>query len=292
MVSIFDLCFSYTEEPPYLLNHLSLDIPAGAYWSVVGPNGAGKSTFIKLVLGLLKPTSGRIEISAQGVGYVPQMSAPAAASFPITAEEVLDSWRRMRGIRSKDSIDHALSSVGMSAARHTLFGDLSGGQRQRIGIVRALAVNPKLIFCDESVSALDVSVQAQILNLFQSLKEQFHLTYVFIGHDLAVVRYISDRVMVMYLGKVMEIAPYSELTGDNIHPYTRALLSAVPEPSIALHKERILLEGDIPSAVDPPAGCRFCQRCFMAKPICFEQEPDMKTVGPDHCVRCHFAKEG
>ena len=114
----------------------------------------------------------------------------------------------------------------------------------------------------------------------------------FIGHDLAVVRYISDRVMVMYLGKVMEIAPYSELTGDDIHPYTRALLSAVPEPSIALHKERILLEGDIPSAVDPPAGCRFCQRCFMAKPICFEQEPDMKTVGTDHCVRCHFAKEG
>ena len=136
---------------PYLLNHLSLDIPAGAYWSVVGPNGAGKSTFIKLVLGLLKPTSGRIEISAQGVGYVPQMSAPAAASFPITAEEVLDSWRRMRGIRSKDSIEHALSSVGMSAARHTLFGDLSGGQRQRILIARALLGDNDLIVLDEAV---------------------------------------------------------------------------------------------------------------------------------------------
>ena len=190
-------------------------------------------------------------------------------------------------------VKKAMLDVGLPPEFATRFPhEFSGGQRQRIGIVRALAVNPKLIFCDESVSALDVSVQAQILNLFQSLKEQFHLTYVFIGHDLAVVRYISDRVMVMYLGKVMEIAPYSELTGDNIHPYTRALLSAVPEPSTTLHKERILLEGDIPSAVDPPAGCRFCQRCFMAKPICFEQEPDMKTVGPGHCVRCHFAKEG
>ena len=194
---------------------------------------------------------------------------------------------------AKEKIQHLLEVVGLQPAVFDRYPhEFSGGQRQRIGIVRALAVNPKLIFCDESVSALDVSVQAQILNLFQSLKEQFHLTYVFIGHDLAVVRYISDRVMVMYLGKVMEIAPYSELTGDDIHPYTRALLSAVPEPSIALHKERILLEGDIPSAVDPPAGCRFCQRCFMAKPICFEQEPDMKTVGTDHCVRCHFAKEG
>ena len=178
MVSIFDLCFSYTEEPPYLLNHLSLDIPAGAYWSVVGPNGAGKSTFIKLVLGLLKPTSGRIEISAQGVGYVPQMSAPAAASFPITAEEVLDSWRRMRGIRSKDSIEHALSSVGMSAARHTLFGDLSGGQRQRILIARALLGDNDLIVLDEPSTGLDRAGRDEIYDLLTHLNRKHGTTII------------------------------------------------------------------------------------------------------------------
>ena len=219
----------------------------------------------------------------------PRMSVGQIISEGMQAHNMI----KKKDARMQEMVLKIMDDCGLAPYfLHRFPHQFSGGQRQRIGIVRALAVNPKLIFCDESVSALDVSVQAQILNLFQSLKEQFHLTYVFIGHDLAVVRYISDRVMVMYLGKVMEIAPYSELTGDNIHPYTRALLSAVPEPSIALHKERILLEGDIPSAVDPPAGCRFCQRCFMAKPICFEQEPDMKTVGPDHCVRCHFAKEG
>lgn len=184
MVSIFDLCFSYTEEPPYLLNHLSLDIPAGAYWSVVGPNGAGKSTFIKLVLGLLKPTSGRIEISAQGVGYVPQMSAPAAASFPITAEEVLDSWRRMRGIRSKDSIDHALSSVGMSAARHTLFGDLSGGQRQRILIARALLGDNDLIVLDEPSTGLDRAGRDEIYDLLTHLNHKHGTTIIAVEHNL------------------------------------------------------------------------------------------------------------
>ena len=219
----------------------------------------------------------------------PRMSVGQIISEGMQAHNMI----KKKDARMQEMVLKIMDDCGLAPYfLHRFPHQFSGGQRQRIGIVRALAVNPKLIFCDESVSALDVSVQAQILNLFQSLKEQFHLTYVFIGHDLAVVRYISDRVMVMYLGKVMEIAPYSELTGDNIHPYTRALLSAVPEPSIALHKERILLEGDIPSAVDPPAGCRFCQRCFMAKSICFEQEPDMKTVGPDHCVRCHFAKEG
>lgn len=195
MVSIFDLCFSYTEEPPYLLNHLSLDIPAGAYWSVVGPNGAGKSTFIKLVLGLLKPTSGRIEISAQGVGYVPQMSAPAAASFPITAEEVLDSWRRMRGIRSKDSIEHALSSVGMSAARHTLFGDLSGGQRQRILIARALLGDNDLIVLDEPSTGLDRAGRDEIYDLLTHLNHKHGTTIIAVEHNLEAVYKCSSGVL-------------------------------------------------------------------------------------------------
>ena len=154
----------------------------------------------------------------------------------------------------------------------------------------ALSVNPRLLFCDESVSALDVSVQAQILNLFNELKQQFHLTYVFIGHDLAVIRYISDQILVMYLGKIMEIAPYDQLFGENTHPYTQALVSAVPEPSTAGRSQRILLEGDIPSPVNPPTGCRFCNRCFQAQEICKKEEPEMVKTGDRHWIRCHFVK--
>ena len=192
MVSIFDLCFSYTEEPPYLLNHLSLDIPAGAYWSVVGPNGAGKSTFIKLVLGLLKPTSGRIEISAQGVGYVPQMSAPAAASFPITA---------------KDSIDHALSSVGMSAARHTLFGDLSGGQRQRILIARALLGDNDLIVLDEPSTGLDRAGRDEIYDLLTHLNHKHGTTIIAVEHNLEAVYKCSSGVLEIENGQWALHAP-------------------------------------------------------------------------------------
>ena len=297
------------------VDDVSFFINRGETLGLVGESGCGKTTTGRTLLRLYEPTGGRIiyddkvifdkekKIAENMLPYRKKMQIvfqdPYASLDPrMTVGDIVGEPIDIHHLASSkqeryDMIIEMLRRVGLNSEHANRYPhEFSGGQRQRIGIVRALAVNPKLIFCDESVSALDVSVQAQILNLFQSLKEQFHLTYVFIGHDLAVVRYISDRVMVMYLGKVMEIAPYSELTGDNIHPYTRALLSAVPEPSIALHKERILLEGDIPSAVDPPAGCRFCQRCFMAKPICFEQEPDMKTVGPDHCVRCHFAKEG
>ena len=278
---------------------VSFEVYPGEVLGIVGESGSGKSTLARTILALtdFKVSAGekrRLRSEIQMIFQDPYASLnPKIKIGNAIAEPMLLHGQASSYAEAKEKIQHLLEVVGLQPAVFDRYPhEFSGGQRQRIGIVRALAVNPKLIFCDESVSALDVSVQAQILNLFQSLKEQFHLTYVFIGHDLAVVRYISDRVMVMYLGKVMEIAPYSELTGDDIHPYTRALLSAVPEPSIALHKERILLEGDIPSAVDPPAGCRFCQRCFMAKPICFEQEPDMKTVGTDHCVRCHFAKEG
>ena len=293
---------------------VSFEVYPGEVLGIVGESGSGKSTLARTILALTPSTSGQVFYQGEDItdfkvsaGEKRRLRSeiqmifqdPYASLNPkikignAIAEPMLLHGQASSYAEAKEKIQHLLEVVGLQPAVFDRYPhEFSGGQRQRIGIVRALAVNPKLIFCDESVSALDVSVPAQILNVFQSLKEQFHLTLVVFGHDLAVVRYISDRVMVMYLGKVMEIAPYSELTGDNIHPYTRALLSAVPEPSIALHKERILLEGDIPSAVDPPAGCRFCQRCFMAKPICFEQEPDMKTVGPDHCVRCHFAKEG
>lgn len=192
----------------------------------------------------------------------------------------------------REKILSLMELVGLNAEHATRYAhEFSGGQRQRIGIVRALAVSPKVLFCDESVSALDVSVQAQILNLFNELKRKFNLTYVFIGHDLAVIRYISDRILVMYLGKVMEIAHYDQLFADRTHPYTQALVSAIPQPSTAPRAQRILLEGDIPSVVDPPKGCRFCQRCFKAQPRCFEEEPELMKVEEGHYVRCHFVKE-
>ena len=293
------------------VDDVSFTLKRGTTMGLVGESGCGKSTTGRTILRLIKKTDGQVLFNGKDVYGLSNKEMrdmrtkmqiifqdPYSSLSPrLPVGEIIGEAVREHNLVPKseyaDYVTKIMDDCGLQSYHKDRYPhEFSGGQRQRICIARALALNPEFVVCDEPVSALDVSVQAQILNLFQSLKEQFHLTYVFIGHDLAVVRYISDRVMVMYLGKVMEIAPYSELTGDNIHPYTRALLSAVPEPSIALHKERILLEGDIPSAVDPPAGCRFCQRCFMAKPICFEQEPDMKTVGPDHCVRCHFAKEG
>ncbi|HHY13017.1 MAG TPA: ABC transporter ATP-binding protein [Thermoanaerobacterales bacterium] len=163
------------------------------------------------------------------------------------------------------------------------------GQRQRVGIARALALKPRVLICDEAVSALDVSVQSQVLNLFNELKEQFNLTYIFIGHDLSVVKYISDRIMVMYLGEIVELASTEGIFQRKLHPYTEALISAIPEVSSTSAKERILLEGDIPSPVDPPKGCRFCTRCFKAKDICRKQHPELKEVLPGHFVRCHFS---
>ena len=192
----------------------------------------------------------------------------------------------------KELHDVVLDLMDKGGIRKKLFNsyphELDGGRQQRVGIIRALALDPKFIVCDEPVSSLDVSIQAQILNLLQDLQEERGLTYLFISHDLSVVKYISSRIAVMYLGKVMELSESGELFKNPAHPYTQALLSAVPSPTYGIHKERILLKGDVPSPVNPKPGCRFAQRCRFAKERCLEEEPVLREIAPGHQAACHF----
>jgi oligopeptide/dipeptide ABC transporter ATP-binding protein len=297
----------------HAVEDVSFEVYPGETLGIVGESGSGKSTLAQTILALTDATSGKVFYEGQDITNFKvgrddrrrlrqqlQMifQDPYASLNPklkigdAIAEPMLVHGQAKSRAEAREKTKHLLETVGLRPEVYDRYPhEFSGGQRQRIGIVRSLSVNPRLLFCDESVSALDVSVQAQILNLFNDLKKEFNLTYVFIGHDLAVIRYISDRILVMYLGKIMEIASYDELFGENTHPYTQALVSAIPEPSTAPRTQRILLEGDIPSVVDPPKGCRFCQRCFKAKPECFEREPELKEVSPGHMIRCHFAKE-
>jgi oligopeptide transport system ATP-binding protein len=191
----------------------------------------------------------------------------------------------------RDRIYELLETVGLNKEHASRFPhEFSGGQRQRIGVARALAIEPKFIVCDEPISALDVSIQAQVVNLLMNLQSKLGLTYLFIAHDLSMVKHISDRVAVMYLGVMVELAGSNELYCNSMHPYTKALLSAIPipDPDIEKHRSRILLEGDVPSPINPPPGCRFRMRCRYAKPICHEAQPELKQVGDDHYVACHL----
>ncbi len=296
----------------HAVEDVSFEVYQGGTLGIVGESGSGKSTLARAILALTPVTSGsvfyqgeditnfrvgaagkrRLRSELQMVFQDPYASLnPRMKIGEAIVEPMLINGQAKTRAEAREKACHLLETVGLRPEVYDRFPyEFSGGQRQRIGIVRALSVNPKLLFCDESVSALDVSVQAQILNLFNELKERFHLTYVFIGHDLAVIRYISDQILVMYLGKIMEIAPYDQLFGEHTHPYTLALVSAVPEPSTAGRSQRILLEGDIPSPVNPPRGCRFCNRCFQAEEICRQEEPQMIKTGERHWIRCHFAK--
>jgi oligopeptide transport system ATP-binding protein len=218
----------------------------------------------------------------------PRMTVGSIVSAPLEVHHVAS------GKEKQERVDELLQIVGLNAEFVNRYPhEFSGGQRQRIGIARALAVNPDLVICDEPISSLDVSIQAQVVNLLEELQEQLGLTYLFIAHDLSMVRHISDRMAVMYLGKIVELSDRDEIYLNPLHPYTQALMSAVPvpDPDIAAERHRVILEGDLPSPANPPVGCNFNTRCPIAKEVCIEQEPEFLELKPKHWVACHFADQ-
>jgi peptide/nickel transport system ATP-binding protein len=287
---------------------VSLDIAAGATLGLVGESGCGKSTLGRTLLRLLPATSGEVHFEGRDVLSVSgaKLKALRRDMQIIFQDPVgsLDPRMTVRDIVGEGLVTHGLGSgrerdvrvreilerVGMrpeAAGRYP--HEFSGGQRQRIGIARALVLQPRLVVADEPVSALDVSIQSQVLNLLVSLKRDFNLTYLFVAHNMAVVGYIADRIAVMYLGKIVELAPAAQLYRQPLHPYTVALLSAIPVPMPGSKRQRIVLKGDVPSPINPPSGCRFRTRCPIAQPVCAEVEPPLEMKPQGHLAACHFA---
>jgi oligopeptide transport system ATP-binding protein len=284
---------------------ISFDIIGGETLGLVGESGCGKSTVGRCLLRLHEPTGGEIRFEGVNIVELPhrEMQAlrremqiifqdPYASLNPrLSIFSIISEPLKIHKIGNKadqlERVADLLRKVGLDPKyMHRYAHEFSGGQRQRIGIARALALNPKLIICDEPVSALDVSVQAQVVNLLQDLQQEFGLTYLFISHGMAVVEHISNRVAVMYLGKIVEIAEATELYENALHPYTKALLSAIPIPDPKEKRERIILKGDVPTPIDPPSGCRFRTRCPIAIDECSRIEPDLREMGSGHSVAC------
>jgi oligopeptide/dipeptide ABC transporter ATP-binding protein len=290
------------------VDDVSLSIKKGETLGLVGESGCGKSTFGRAIMRLEEPTSGEVWYDGDNIlTYDARQIRALRRKMQIIFQDPFSSLNPRKPVASivgepllihgmknrrerETRVMELLQVVGLSKEHMRRYPHMfSGGQRQRIGVARALALNPDLVVCDEAVSALDVSIQAQVLNLLKDLQDEFSLTYLFISHDLHVVEHISDRVAVMYLGKIVEVADSKVIYKTPLHPYTQALLSASPMPDPGHKRKRILLKGDVPSPINPPPGCRFHTRCPYAQDICSNTEPPLKELRPDHEAACHFA---